>query len=195
MRGQSTAWRASRETDTAHYVEAAKTSDARDVQRHVIQRIVEKIPRLIPTARDETSVIPTPTGETAATGEDDWELPKVIKMPRILNLEGSGESFAAVQEWEGLVTEIGSDVFVANLVDITAQANEANEQAEIPIEDVQEQDRHLFKVGAIFRWVVGYHRTASGTKTRGSRIHFRTAWQLEPEAKIPDLVFENRAIE
>src|SRR5262245_46023287 len=111
MRGQSAARRASRETDTAHYIEAEKTSDDRDVQRHVIQRIVEKIPRLIPTARDETTVIPSRAGKTAATGEDDWELPKVIKMPRILNLERPGESFAAVQEWEGSVIDIRSDVF------------------------------------------------------------------------------------
>ncbi len=198
MKQQSAAQTASADSDTSsHYLQPERTSDTRDAQRHVIQRLLQKIPHLVPTLRDETTAtgeVPTPMDNTTA-GEDNLELLKVIKMPRIVNLGQRCESFAAAQEWEGVVTEIRPDVFMADLVDITAQAREANELAEILIKDIQEQDRQLFRVGAIFRWVVGYHRTASGTKTRGSRIHFRRPLQLDPGTKIPDLAFEDRPSE
>jgi hypothetical protein len=186
VKQQPAAQTASADSDTSsHYLQSERTTDTRDAQRHVIQGLLQKISQLVPTPGDETT----------ATGEDNLELLKVIKMPRIVNLGQRCESFAAVQEWEGVVTEIHPDVFMADLVDITAQALEANELAEILIKDIQEQDRHLFRVGAIFRWVVGYHRTASGTKTRGSRIHFRRPLQLDPGTKIPDLAFEGRPSE
>lgn len=183
MRQQSVARTVSTDIDTSVYLpQSDRTSAIHDAQEDVITRVVQRIPQLIATSKNET----------ATTGEDDQEILKVIKMPRFVKLEKSGESFAAVQEWEGVVTEIHPEVFLADLVDITAEAREANELAEISIEDIQEHDRRLFRIGAIFRWVVGYHRSAGGTKTRGSRIHFRRPLRLEPEIKMPELVFEDR---
>jgi hypothetical protein len=186
MKQHSAAQRVSSDTDMpAHNLQPDSSSWTGDAQRHIIERLIQKIPQLVRKPRDDTT----------ATGVDDLELLKVINMPRIVNLGRPGESFVAVQEWEGVVNEIRSDVFLADLVDITAQAVEANELAEIPIADIQEKDRQWFRVGAIFRWVVGYHRTAGGTKTRGSRIHFRWPVQPDSETKILDLVFEDRPSE
>lgn len=178
---QSTNLVISTNSETSEYQpQSMRTSDIVDVQRHVTESVIQRIGQIASRM----------AGEAASNNDDQQEEIKVIRMPRIVNLGQPGESFAAVQEWEGVVTEIRSDLFLAELVDITAQAREANELAEIPIEDIQEQDQELLAVGAIFRWVIGYHRTANGTKTRGSRIHFRKPLQLTQKVRIPELAFE-----
>lgn len=124
-------------------------------------------------------------------GSDVEEEVKVISLPVFRSIGMSGESFGAMQEWEGIVTEIESDVFRAELIDLTAGEVEPNEFAEIPIADVQSEDMQRLKVGATFRWLVGYAKSATGTKTRGVRIHFREPPALEDEAEIPNLKFDD----
>ena len=97
------------------------------------------------------------------------------------------ESFRAIQEWEGCVTRIDDDTFAAQLTDRTAGKTLAEEEADFPIDDVSEDDRQLLTLGAVFRWVVGYQRSASGTKKRVSQIVFRRLPMLtERDAKIAD---------
>lgn len=81
--------------------------------------------------------------------------------------------FAALQEWEGYVVEIGNDSFTARLRDVTAGGMHEEEEAEFPLDDISESDRDLLKPGAIFRWAIGYLRTRGGTKRRISQIVFR----------------------
>jgi hypothetical protein len=81
--------------------------------------------------------------------------------------------FAALQEWEGYVVEIGNDSFTARLRDVTAGSMHEEEEAEFPLDDISESDRDLLKPGAIFRWAIGYLRTRGGTKRRISQIVFR----------------------
>ena len=55
----------------------------------------------------------TPNGYPPEASHDEFDLPKPG------NLETREEiTFYALQEWEGYVTEIGAEVFVAQLVDI-----------------------------------------------------------------------------
>ena len=79
----------------------------------------------------------------------------------------------ALQEWEGYVVELGSVEFVARLVDLTAGSSHEEEEATIPLEEVSESDAARMAVGSIFRWVIGYERSLSGTKRRVSQIVFR----------------------
>jgi len=79
----------------------------------------------------------------------------------------------ALQEWEGYVVEIGSDEFVARLVDLTAGLSHESEEATIPLVEISERDVATMVVGSIFRWVIGYERSPEGTRSRKSQIVFR----------------------
>ncbi len=136
----------------------------------------------------QTALESPPIDLTTPAKEDALQ---VINLPRFQGLGSRGESFAAMQEWEGVVVQVCDEVFLAELIDITAGAVEPEETAEVLISDVQDDDRARLKPGAIFRWVVGYHRSPAGQKTRGSRIYFRrTSGQSAPKRDVPDLVFE-----
>ena len=88
-------------------------------------------------------------------------------------------SLHALQEWEGWVVEIGEDEFLARLVDVTAGATVSEpewieeEEALIPFSEIDEDDLKQLREGSIFRWVIGYERSPSGTKRRVSDIVFR----------------------
>ena len=82
-------------------------------------------------------------------------------------------TFHALQEWEGYVTEINDTNFTANLIDLTAGASFEKEEADIPIDEISEEDASKMQVGSIFRWVIGYERSMAGTKKRVSHIVLR----------------------
>ncbi len=79
----------------------------------------------------------------------------------------------ALQEWEGYVLETIGDEFVARLVDLTSGSSHEEEEAIIPLAEISDDDAAKLHVGAIFRWVIGYERSPSGTKKRVSQIVFR----------------------
>lgn len=111
---------------------------------------------------------------------------KVINLPKFAPLPGRAqESFGALQEWEGVITEVRDNVILANLIDITRNGTTFDETAEIPIEEVSDDDRAHVVRGAIFRWVIGYARKPSGTKMRGSIIYFRRTVGASPKASEP----------
>ena len=78
----------------------------------------------------------------------------------------------ALQEWEGYVLHIGQEEFEARLIDLTAGAAHEGEEATIPLQELSDHDARKLRLGAIFRWVIGYERTA-GSKKRVSQIVFR----------------------
>jgi len=82
-------------------------------------------------------------------------------------------SLIPLQEWEGYVTDIYEDKFLTSLIDITAKEDVATEEAEFDIEELSDSDKNLLKVGAVFRWIIGYERTPSGVKKRVSQVVFR----------------------
>ena len=82
-------------------------------------------------------------------------------------------TFHALQEWEGYVVDVGAADFVARLVDLTAGSSHEKEEAVIPLTEISDADAERMRTGSIFRWVIGYERSASGTKKRVSQIVFR----------------------
>jgi hypothetical protein len=100
------------------------------------------------------------------------------------------ESFNALQEWEGEVTEVQGDVFRARLIDVTADEYVPNEVAELAVSDVQDDDLSRLVPGALFRLVVGYAVSAGGTKIRGSRLYFRKIPRRR-QSQADDLIFED----
>ena len=129
--------------------------------------------------------------ELSASTMRDEEV-KVIDLPQFKPMPGHPqESFGALQDWEGVVVDVNSEILYASLIDITANGQTPEEIAEIPLEEIADDDRHRVVRGAIFRWVIGYLRKASGTKMRGSVIYFRrTASTARASNAVPPLVFE-----
>jgi hypothetical protein len=121
---------------------------------------------------------------------------KIVDLPKFEPLlQGHPhESFAAMQEWEGVVTKVSDGIIFADLIDVTKDSRTAEEKAEIPFEEISDSDRNRVVPGAIFRWVIGYLRKASGTKIRGSIIYFRrtTAAATSTAPAYPDFVFEEQ---
>ena len=92
-------------------------------------------------------------------------------------------SFVAEQEWEGYVTQVMGDEFLAHLIDLSAA--DIEEEAVFSIEDVSSIHKELVKEGAIFRWSIGYERVRGGTKRKVSSIVFRRlpAWSKKDISK------------
>ena len=82
-------------------------------------------------------------------------------------------TFHARQEWEGHVVAINETDFTARLVDLTAGGAYEEEEADIPLEEISDSDAARLQVGSIFRWVIGFKRSALGQKERTSLIVFR----------------------
>ena len=101
------------------------------------------------------------------------DLSRAVSLPPLPPHRPLPVTLHALQEWEGYVVEIGEEEFVARPIDITAGASYEEEEATIPISDLSDSDAARMQKGSIFRWVVGYERSAVGTKKRVSRIVFR----------------------
>jgi hypothetical protein len=84
----------------------------------------------------------------------------------------AADVFIALQEWEGVVSDIEDNTFIARLTDITSREN-PEEEADFPIDDLRRDDIKLLQPGAVFRWVIGYETKKDGTKRRASEIIFR----------------------
>ena len=85
----------------------------------------------------------------------------------------SRSTLHALQEWEGYVVAISDTDFLARLADLTAGSSYEEEEVDIPLDEISDYDAARIRVGSIFRWVIGYERSATGTKRRVSQIVFR----------------------
>ena len=106
---------------------------------------------------------------------DLYDVDVIINFPDLAQISRTVPqvSFHLLQEWEGHVTEIGEDDFTVRLLDLTAGSSHEEEEAVILLSEISEDDLKRLRLGSIFRWVIGYERSASGTKQRVSRIVFR----------------------
>ena len=100
-------------------------------------------------------------------------IPRIVELPRIPKEPPRTTTFFARQEWEGYVVAINGKEFTARLVDLTGGGTYEEEEAQIPLEEVSETDQGRMRRGSIFRWVIGFKRSALGQKERVSSIVFR----------------------
>ena len=91
--------------------------------------------------------------------------------------------------------EVGEDTFLARLTPIVGEG--PDQEAEIYLDEVDEEERSLIEPGAVFYWSIGYLDTPSGRK-RQSVIRLRRlpAWtrrELEAArveaARLRDLLY------
>lgn len=82
-----------------------------------------------------------------------------------------------LHHWECTVERVGSSSFVATLRSLKS-GDDSEKEAELPIEEISDDDRELLSEGAIFYWVIGYETSPRGTRQRISQIKFRRlpAW-------------------
>ena len=120
------------------------------------------------------------SGETVLTES------KVIELPvfKPIHHLAAGISMAAMQEWEGVVTEVHDDTVYADLIDITAGRRKADEAAEIPIGEFDKDDRLKLRRGIIFRWAIGYLKTDKGQRIGASIIRLRLNAPVRPASEV-----------
>ena len=117
----------------------------------------------------ETTYLPLVSdGEITAERET-----RVVGFPALPRLPRARATFHALQEWEGVVVGVGNAEFQARLVDLTAKTQLGEEEATIPMVEVSDHDVTKVRDGSVFRWVIGYERSAIGQKKRVSVIVFR----------------------
>lgn len=84
------------------------------------------------------------------------------------------QSEEILQDWEGVVEAIDEDdnIFTAQLRDLETRETYPSKVAELPIDDISDDDQELFRTGAVFYLTVGYRRS-DGRKERFIRTVFR----------------------
>lgn len=127
------------------------------------------------SSRRGTEIVETALDYLSTSTETDSDIGSVIDFP---DLDQGSQTwprvtFHALQEWEGYVIEIGEDDFTVRLLDLTAGSSHEEEEAVIPFSEISEDDLKRLCLGSVFRWVIGYERSASGTKRRVSEVVFR----------------------
>jgi hypothetical protein len=93
--------------------------------------------------------------------------------------------FQLLQEWIGRVDSVDETTFRATLT--TRAEPDESDFAEIEIEEVSLDERHLLTPGKVFYWVIGYRDEAYGQRFGVSLIHFRKLVGLsDREREIAD---------
>lgn len=107
-------------------------------------------------------------------------------------------SFTSLQKWKGYVTSFNEEIIFAQLTNLTNTSSA--EFAEIPVEEISNEDKDLLSIGAVFYWNIGYYDNETGQRTRVSVIRFQRLpkWtkkelhEAEIEAEEIEKYFENR---
>ncbi len=88
-------------------------------------------------------------------------------------------SVQVLQRWEGIVTDVDSDSFWAELKDL-AETDYPLELIEMPVAEVHSDDRRLITPGACFYWSIGIRTNDRQVITRVSEIRFQRlpAWTI-----------------
>jgi hypothetical protein len=124
-------------------------------------------------ARAETSAVSNVSRQSAPEiPVKDQKLPEDLR-DRLVDADPYVASFRILQEWDAYVIEIGEETFKARLTDVTGNGARDAEEVEIPLEDLDDDERRQLAIGRLFRWSIGYQRFRSGQKERISRITLR----------------------
>ena len=129
---------------------------------------------------DARSLSPNAASRPVVTSGEQEDGVRIIGLAPVPVHPSLSASFHALQEWEGHVLDVDETNFVARLLDVTAGASHEEEEAVIPRAELSDDDDARMGVGSIFRWVIGYERSPTGTKKRVSQIVFRDLPVITP---------------
>jgi hypothetical protein len=115
----------------------------------------------------------TPGGRTSPTEtQDPSRKPRATPRIRLVTNLVTPRRIDVLQQFEGVVTEVQSDEFQAQLSDLT-DPNKPEEFLYLPIREISPPDRPLLVPGCIFYWILGYETREGGQITRVSEIRIR----------------------
>ena len=110
------------------------------------------------------------SAQRTTNGEKQSETYVPLHIPKPRNSEYQTE---VLQQWEGIVEEVGDENFTARLRDLTNKEHYPGEMAELPRDDISDDDRELLREGAVFYLTVGRLIHFSGRQKRFGDIVFR----------------------
>lgn len=155
------------------YASASKTCEEPTTRENIV---LEMAGKLVHKRRPSFSTLMSAHQDTEDQDTENQSFvvkTPIIDLPEFHTLVPRTRSFVPLQEWEGHVIEIGADHFTARLTDVTVDASQADEEADFPLDELADEDRKILKVGAVFRWNIGYERSGAGSKRRVSQIVLR----------------------
>lgn len=118
-----------------------------DIDESLATDLFSEVKELLHKGNDFTRVFSLNGGSSSAASD----LVDIIKeVPRSL----SRERFIVRQKWEGYVLDVRKDTFLASLSSITG--DDESLEAEIYLEEINEEDLDLLRPGAVFYWSIGY---------------------------------------
>jgi hypothetical protein len=126
-------------------------------------------------ASDSKNAPPEPTAVSPRSFDMSASIPRGAAFATTITPQmrmGQGPTLQTRQLWEGTVTEVRDNEFVATLADVTNPEN-PDEQVEFSYDEVSQDDRQLVKSGSAFYWVVGNERTPGGQVKNVSIVQFR----------------------
>lgn len=130
----------------------------------------------LPDFLTKATVVPTKFDLEGDNPLNDLDPSVRISLPRAVgHLKLDLQSrLIVLQTWEGFVDEVRTDegLFQARLSDLTDE-NNGEEVVELLIDDVDEDDLELLRVGGVFRWIIGYREKIQGRRERVSSLVFR----------------------
>ena len=127
---------------------------------------------------DEFESDQSSTLTSKAAGISGWEstvepVPRSVKVePEVPQMSKEpGRTLQIKQLWEGTVTELRGENFLA-VLDDKSRPNSPAEQVEFESVELREDDWSLVAPGAVFYWMIGTERTPSGQVRNISNIEF-----------------------
>ena len=137
--------------------------------------ILEKVKRRVEakTGAHQPSLVDEQVISSAPMTQDD--APEVGSIIPRYKAYKSTENFIVRQKWEGYITDTSDDVFTARLRSLSGAADKL--EAEIYLDELDQDDRQLVEPGAIFYWSIGYLDGPSGRR-RTSIIRFKRVPRL-----------------
>jgi len=117
-----------------------------------------------------------PVGENAPSASHDsspsGNSRSIARQPTYIVPETPAEYyFETLQQWEGTVTDLSDDQFVAVLRSLSGDI--PDKRVTIDCEEVSAPDQQLVRPGAVFYWTIGYRIEFHGKKSSVSTIKFR----------------------
>ncbi len=132
-----------------------------------------------------------PFTETAgsARGQERPDLPTRVSLrpPLRVTTKRKSSTLQTRQLWEGTITEVRRDGFVAILSDRT-DPNNPDERVAFDYAQIPKEDHPLVRPGSTFYWIIGSERTFGGQVKNVSIVQFRRlpAWTRSALARATE---------
>ncbi len=137
------------------------------------------------------SISPVSSARATSTERADPVIPSGVTFPPLLKfgVPGRAPRLKTRQLWEGTVTELGDNGFVAVLTDKT-NPNNSDEQVTFDFDntEISPEDQKLICPGSSFYWIIGNEQTLAGRVSNVSMVQFRRvpAWTERRLARAAD---------